>query len=225
MTKEKTAAKKTDKWGTKYLLTLNHKELTSLLCIMSTVDLPEYTAMKSAIEVGEKGNLHKHAYIVFRRSIRYSTLINRYKEYGAQVDLVTPGTEATVIDYIGNTDKEVSKGCTVLKDYTVEIGNLQASQGTRNDLTETEKALWSIKEAIDAGEGKRFLFDNFFPFMVRYGQGVGAYIEYCKEERNARNQSKYMVGKTQDEREAEILEAWTTEKTKLLLDMDIFAVQ
>lgn len=171
-------------WGTKYLLTINHPEITTLLLTASSSDFPAPTvAGKVAVEIGENGNLHKHVYVVFRRSIRRDTLINRYKQYGVQVDNVTPGTEQNVINYIGNPDKEVSKGCTIVSDYAYQWGNLEVSQGVRSDLTQTDVALWQMKEAIDSGATIKDLYDDFFHIMVRYGKGLTDYHKMVKYER------------------------------------------
>jgi hypothetical protein len=128
-------------------------------------------AGKLSWEIGTTGNLHKHLYVVLERSWRLSGMIKKFM--GADVKLVTPGTEATVIGYIGNYDKEVSKGCQIL--HKEEFGDIGTTQGQRNDISASDAVLWQIKDAIDAGESLRTIWNSFFPYMVRYGQGIKGY--------------------------------------------------
>ena len=221
MSKPKQAKATPEKWGCKYLLTLNKHTLTALLMNVTTSELPETVAGKIAVEVGEKGNLHKHMYLVFKRSIRKDTLVNKVKAHGCQVDLITPGTEATVIDYVGNHDKEVSKGCTIIDEYTTQWGNIDVSQGQRNDLTSSDVVLFQIKDALDGGATLRDIYNDFFPYMVRYGRGIIDYIQFCKQERD-KTPTGYAVNKSGNRMEYESLERWTDDKTKILLDLDPF---
>lgn len=180
---KKNAESKKVEWGNKFLLTLNKPTLTALFMASPLRDTPcKVTAFKYAVEIGEKGNLHCHYYVVFERSVRKDTLINRYKKDGIEVDRITPGTEQTVINYIGNLDKEVSKGCEILTDYTAIYGNIETTQGQRNDITASDAVLWQIKEAIDAGTNKRQLYNDFFPYLIRYGKSIFDYLDFCKEE-------------------------------------------
>lgn len=128
-------------------------------------------AYKWALEVGKAGNLHTHTFVCLSRSWRLSGLRKKY--IGVDVKLVTAGTEATVIDYIGSTDKEVTKGCSVLAVSC--FGNLDATQGFRNDMTATDAVLWQVKDAIDAGATTHDLYNTFFPYLVKYGKGLLAY--------------------------------------------------
>lgn len=165
-------------WGTKYMLTVNHSQLTALLMITGEIVLrDDIEASKMAVEIGKSGNLHSHIYCVFKRSVRKDTLLNKYKQYGVQVDKITAGTEKTVIEYIGGREKAAAKGSVVIDDYTATKGDLQVTQGQRNDIGETEKALWQIKDAIDTGASTWQVWQEFFPYMVRYGRGVADYIE------------------------------------------------
>lgn len=176
--------KKTVGWGTKYMLTVNDNALTSLL--MKTGEILADTSIegfKTALESGKAGNLHTHTYIVYKRSIRRDTLISRYKKWGVQVDKVTAGTEKTVIEYIGSPEKTAEKQSMLYPEYTCVWGDIQTTQGARNDIGETEKALWQVKEAIDAGTPLRQVWNDYFPYMVRYGRGVEAYCQIVAQER------------------------------------------
>ena len=178
MKKEKGEQKAKDEWGAKWFFTFNHECLTTLLTTCTSSDMPlPVSAGKMSIEVGKEGNLHKHIYVVFERSWRKSALLNRFKKWGIQVDRITPGTEQTVINYIGNVDKEVSKGCEVITDYTCSWGDIETTQGQRNDISVSDAVLWQIKDALDAGESLRKIWDSFFPYMVRYGQGITIYAK------------------------------------------------
>lgn len=169
------------------MLTVNHSQLTALLMITGEIVLrDDIEASKMAVEIGKSGNLHSHIYCVFRRSVRKDTLYNKYKQYGVQVDKITAGTEKTVIEYIGGSEKAAAKGSKVIDDYTASKGDLQVTQGQRNDIGETEKALWQIKDAIDNGTSKWQVWQEYFPYMVRYGRGVSDYIEI----RNEQNKTK-----------------------------------
>lgn len=169
-----------DEWGAKWLITVNAPTLTALFMTVTLDEMPvEVTSYKIGYEVGAAGNLHKHIYLTFNRSWRRSALINRFK--GAQIDRVTPGTEQTVIEYIGSPDKEIRKGCEVL---WYEIwGNIDATQGQRNDITATDAVLWQIKDAIDAGERLGVIWNNFFPYMVRFSGGVKQYYDIANAEK------------------------------------------
>ena len=189
-------------WASKYLLTVNHRELTALLMIVHEI-LTDYPilAYKCAVEIGAKGNLHAHMFIAYKRSIRRDTLINAYSKYGVDNCKVTPGTEATVIDYIGNEDKEVSKGCQVVSDYTTIYGNLDITQGVRSDINDTDKSLWDIKDAIDNGATLRDLYDGYFPVMVRFSGGVRGYYELHREQEFAEKIERVVKSKEQQESE------------------------
>ena len=167
--------RKTDKWVSKVMITVNMPTLTGLLTTYTLSDLPcSARGAKVAVEIGAAGNLHKHMYIALTRSVRLSWF---YKNFpGAETDAVTPGTEQTVIDYIGSADKTVSKGCVVLPEYTSIIGDIETTQGKRNDISQTDDALWQIKEAIDSGCNARQIWQDFFPYMVRYGRGIADYM-------------------------------------------------
>lgn len=170
----------TEKWASKWLFTHNAKTLTSLIVDFQTSNIPaKVLSCKESVEVGESGNLHKHVYVSLNRSIRKSTLMKKFPV--TDIKPVTPGTEQTVIEYIGSKDKEVSKGCTVIS--VCSWGNLDMTQGQRTDLNETDSKLWQIKDAIDNGADKRTLFNDFFPQMVRYGRGVIDYYDLIREER------------------------------------------
>lgn len=172
----KGAQKAKDEWGCKWFITHNAPTLTLLICDVRLEEIGvKVLAYKISFEVGEKGNLHKHMFCVLERSVRRSTLINKWKAYGAQIDKVTPGTEATVIQYVGDVEKEALKGCKVLTEYTQQQGDLDTTQGQRNDLSATDNVLWQIKDAIDAGETIRAVWNSFFPYMVRYGVGITSY--------------------------------------------------
>ena len=134
---------------------------------------------KESFEVGGNGNLHKHVYVSLNRSIRKSTLLKKFPV--TDIKPVTPGTEQTVVEYIGSKDKEISKGCEIIS--VSQWGNLDVTQGMRTDLNETDSKLWQIKDAIDNGADKRTLFNDFFPQMVRYGRGVIDYYDLIREER------------------------------------------
>lgn len=176
MKKKTTDKKPRDEWGSKWFFTLNAPTLTAIHMECKISDMPvEVIAGKISIEIGEEGNLHKHVYCVFERSWRKSALLSRFKHLGVQVDRVTPGTEATVINYIGNLDKEISKGCTILPEYTCIFGDIEATQGQRNDISASDAVLWQIKDAIDSGERLGVIWSSFFPYMVRYGSGVSFY--------------------------------------------------
>lgn len=209
--KKSTESKKVE-WGNKFLLTLNKPNITSLLMASPLRDTPcKVVAFKSAVEIGEKGNLHAHYYVVFERSVRKDTLINRYKKDGIEVDRVTPGTEQTVINYVGNLDKEISKGCEILTDYTTTYGNIETTQGQRNDITASDAVLWQIKESIDAGANKRQLYNDFFPYLMRYGKSIFEYLDFTREEETEATR-KILVKSAEEtayineEKEREILE-------------------
>lgn len=176
--------KKSVEWGTKYMLTVNDNVLTSLLMktgeILADVGIEGF---KTALESGKAGNLHTHSYIVYKRSIRRDTLISRYKKWGVQVDRVTAGTEKTVIEYIGSSEKTAEKQSVLYPEYTCIMGDIQTTQGARNDIGDTEKALWQVKEAIDAGTPIRQVWNDFFPYMVRYGKGVEVYCQIVAQEK------------------------------------------
>ena len=170
----------TEKWASKWLFTHNAKTLTALICDFQTSQIPaKVLSCKESIEIGESGNLHKHVFVSLNRSIRKSTLLKKFPI--TDIKPVTPGTEQTVIEYIGNKDKEISKGCEIIS--VSQWGNLDVTQGMRTDLNETDSKLWQIKDAIDNGADKRTLFNDFFPQMVRYGRGVLDYYDLIREER------------------------------------------
>ena len=169
------------------MLTVNHSQLTALLMITGEIVLrDDIEASKMAVEIGKSGNLHSHIYCVFKRSVRKDTLLNKYKQYGVQIDKITAGTEKTVIEYIGGREKAAAKGSMVIDDYTALKGDLQVTQGQRNDIGETEKALWQIKDAIDNGASKWQVWQDFFPYMVRYGRGISDYIEAKSEQEKSK---------------------------------------
>ena len=173
----------TEKWASKWLFTHNAKTLTSLIVDFQVSNIPaKVLSCKESIEVGESGNLHKHVFVALNRSIRKSTLMKKFPI--TDIKPVTPGTEQTVIEYIGNKDKEISKGCEIIS--VDQWGNLDVTQGMRTDLNETDSKLWQIKDAIDSGADKRTLFNDFFPQMVRFGRGVIDYYDLVKEERQER---------------------------------------
>ena len=175
--KEKTVI--TEKWSSKWIFTHNAKTFTALVFDFQVSKIPaKVLACKESVEVGESGNLHKHVYVSLNRSIRKSTLIKKFS--ATDIKPITPGTEQTVIDYIGSKDKETSKGCEIIS--VCQWGNLDVSQGQRTDLNETDSKLWQIKDAIDNGATKRTLYNNFFPQMVRYGRGLYDYYELRREE-------------------------------------------
>ena len=191
-------------------MTINHPSLTALLVIMGEIT-SKYAVdgFKSAVEVGKAGNLHAHIYVVYARSVRRDTLINSFKAYGAQVDKVTTGTEQTVINYIGNHDKEVTKGCQVIDDYTTTFGDIQTTQGLRNDISDTDRALWDIKEVIDSGATLRDVYDAYFPFMIKYGRSLRDYIDFraAQREEGATKKMYESIEKTRNRRaEAEKLQ-------------------
>lgn len=202
--KEKSEKKAKIEWGSKYFFTVNHRELTALLMITHEIT-SKYAVdgFKSAVEVGAKGNLHSHVYVVFSRSVRKDTLISNFKKYGAEIDKVTTGTEQTVINYIGNHDKEVSKGCQVIGDYTTIYGDIQTTQGTRNDLSDTDKALWGIKDVIDSGATLKDVYDTFFPFMIKYGRSLRDYMEFRETQREDKA-TKRMYKSIEEERSKRI---------------------
>lgn len=176
--------RKPSEWGCKFFFTINDNALTALL--MKTGEILSEKGIegfKLALEMGKKGNLHTHIYIVFNRSQRKETLLNRYKKWGVQIDRVTPGTEKTVIEYIGSEEKTKEKDSLLFKEYTTIWGDVVTSQGARNDIGDTEKALWQIKDAIDSGANTRQIWNDFFPYMVRWGKGVYSYIEMIDKER------------------------------------------
>lgn len=169
----------TEKWASKWIFTHNAKTFTDLIASFQLSKIPaKVLSFKESFEVGEKGNLHKHVFVALNRSVRKSTLIKKFPL--TDIRPITPGTEQTVITYIGNTDKEVSKGCHIIS--VSEWGNLDTGQGARTDLSETDSKLWQVKDAIDNGADKRTLYNDFFPYMVRYGVGITAYFDYCREE-------------------------------------------
>ena len=170
----------TEKWASKWLFTHNAKTLTALICDFQISQIPaKVLSCKESFEVGANGNLHKHVYVSLNRSIRKSTLLKKFPV--TDIKPVTPGTEQTVIEYIGSKDKAISKGCEIIS--VSQWGNLDASQGQRTDLNETDSKLWQIKDAIDSGADKRTLFNDFFPQMVRFGRGVMDYYDLIKEEK------------------------------------------
>lgn len=194
--------KKTAEWGTKYMLTVNDNALTSLL--MKTGEIladASIEGFKTAMESGNAGNLHTHSYVVYKRSIRRDTLISRYKKWGVQVDRVTAGTEKTVIEYIGSMEKTAEKQSTLYPEYTCVWGDIQTTQGARNDTGETEKALWQIKEAIDAGTPLRQVWNDFFPYMVRHSRGVEAYYQIVAREKPSKG-LRVAEGKDKEQIEA-----------------------
>ena len=171
--KEKTVI--TEKWSSKWIFTHNAKTFTALIFDFQTSKIPaKVLACKESVEVGESGNLHKHVYVSLNRSIRKSTLIKKFPV--TDIKPITPGTEQTVIEYIGSKDKETSKGCEIIS--VCQWGNLDVSQGQRTDLNETDSKLWQIKDAIDNGATKQTLYNDFFPQMVRFGRGVCDYYKY-----------------------------------------------
>lgn len=205
--------KKTNEWGCKFSITTNGKSLTELITMTTISEMPvPVIAYKVAYEVGETGNLHKHLYVVFERSWRKSALINRFK--GSQINRVTPGTEQTVINYIGNLDKEVSKGCFIIPEMTTTFGNLETTQGQRNDISASDAVLWQIKDAIDEGKTKRQIWQEFFPYMVRYGQGVSVYIDQFRD-----HKKPILVVKDSEE---EAVKREIEEKEKTIEETSIF---
>ena len=185
---KKDAKEKPEEWGVSFLLTYNAKTYTDLITNLPTSILPyKVTGVKTSIEVGDSGNLHSHTYVNFERSQRKSSIINKLPT--TDVKRVTSGTERTVINYIGNTDKEISKGCTIIDCY--QYGDIATTQGTRTDLTATDNALWEIKDAIDAGESMRYLYNTFFPYMIRHGAGIRAYYDFNKAETGEEKVLKY----------------------------------
>lgn len=213
-TMKKNAEKKPAEWGCKFLLTLNKPTLTSLLMSSPLRDTPcKVLAFKSAVEIGAKGNLHAHFYVVFERSLRKDTLINRYKKDGIEVDRITSGTEQTVINYIGNLDKETSKGCTILEEYTTIYGYIETTQGQRNDLSASDAVLWQIKDAIDAGASKKELYDNFFPYLVRYGNGLFEYYNFLS--------GRFDVKKPETSEKSNVYELRPEKDVKLILEEEI----
>lgn len=197
--------KKPVEWGTKYMLTVNDNVLTSLLVktgeILADVGIEGF---KTALESGKAGNLHTHSYIVYKRSIRRDTLISRYKKWGVQVDKVTAGTEKTVIEYIGSLEKTSEKQSMLYPEYTCVWGDIQTTQGARNDIGETEKALWQVKEAIDTGTPLRQVWNDFFPYMVRYGKGIEAYCQIVAQEKPS---SGLKVAENKDKEQIEATKA------------------
>lgn len=170
---------KPEEWGVSFLLTTNHKTFTDLCFDCTPTQIPyRITGWKISEEIGEAGNLHTHLYVNFERSQRRTALIKRFPH--TDVKRVSAGTERTVIDYLGNQDKEEAKGCQILAVY--QWGDIDTTQGTRTDLTKTDETLWQIKEAIDNGESMRHLYNTFFPAMIRYGKGIRDYHEYVKSE-------------------------------------------
>ena len=171
---EQQQEKTPSKWGTSFFITINRPTLTALLMDSPLRNSPEnIVAHKMSVEIGEKGNLHAHYYIKLARSARLAWY---YKHFpGAESLVITPGTESDVIDYVGNISKEVSKGCTVLSEYTTSYGDLTRRQGSRTDVTLTDAVLWDIKASIDAGATTRDLFNAYFPYMIRYGRSL---LEY-----------------------------------------------
>lgn len=170
---------KTEEWGNKFHITVNAPTLTALFMSVKISDMPVgVTAYKEAVEVGENGNLHKHLYIALERSWRRSALINRFK--GAEVQRITPGTEATVLNYIGNDDKQVTKGCSTFKDLISIWGDIETSQGQRNDISRTDAVLWQVKAAVDADATWGELWQDFFPYMVKHARGLKEYYEYIR---------------------------------------------
>ena len=170
----------TEKWASKWIFTHNAKTLTALICDFQTSQIPaKCLSCKESFEVGESGNLHKHVFVSLNRSIRKSTLMKKFPT--TDIRPVTPGTEQTVIEYIGSKDKEISKGCEIIS--VNQWGNLDMAQGQRTDLNETDSKLWQIKDAIDNGADKRTLFNDFFPQMVRYGRGVIDYYDLIRAEK------------------------------------------
>lgn len=175
--------KNKDEWGCKWYITVNAPTLTALFMTVKISDMPvPVVAYKIGYEVGASGNLHKHMYLVFERSWRRSALINRFK--GSQIDRVTPGTEQTVIDYICNDDKPEEKSSVNL--WFEVSGEIWATQGQRNDITASDAVLWQIKDAIDAGASLGEIYGSFFPYMVRYGQGIKNYHDFKLPRMNKR---------------------------------------
>ncbi len=200
----KEKAKITERWGSKWLFTHNAKTLTDLIMDFQVASIPaRVLAMKESFEVGEAGNLHKHVYVSLNRSIRFSTLLKKFPR--TDIKAVTPGTEQTVISYVGNSDKTASKGCQIIS--VNSWGNLDASQGIRTDLNETDSKLWQIKDAIDNGANLRTIWNDFFPQMVRFGGGIKMYVEILKEaEKEVIVRSKEEMDYENAERENEILD-------------------
>lgn len=194
----------TEKWGSKWLFTHNAKTLTALIMDFQASRIPaKILAMKESFEVGEAGNLHKHVYVSLNRSIRFSTLLKKFPQ--TDIKAITPGTEQTVIEYVGNSDKTASKGCQIIS--VSEYGNLDTSQGTRTDLNETDSKLWQIKDAIDNGANLRSIWNDFFPQMVRFGGGIKTYAEILKEaEKDVIVRSKEEMDYINAEKEKEILD-------------------
>lgn len=184
------------------MLTVNDNALTGLLIktgeILADANIEGF---KTALESGKAGNLHTHSYIVYKRSIRRDTLISRFKKWGVQVDRITAGTEKTVIEYIGSAEKTQEKQSVLYPEYTCIWGDIQTTQGARNDIGETEKALWQIKEAIDTGTPARQIWNDFFPYMVRYGKGIESYCQIVSQE-HAERRVKVKDGKEKDQIEA-----------------------
>ena len=175
--KEKTVI--TEKWSSKWIFTHNAKTLTALIFDFQVAKIPaKVLSCKESFEVGESGNLHKHVYVSLNRSVRKSTLIRKFPT--TDIKPVTPGTEQTVIEYIGSKDKETSKGCEIIS--VCQWGNLDMTQGQRTDLNETDSKLWQIKDAIDNGATKRTLYNDFFPQMVRFGRGIYDYYKLRRVE-------------------------------------------
>lgn len=213
---EKTA-KKPEEWGVSFLLTTNYTTFTEMCCdnILSKIGY-KITGAKTAIEVGKAGNLHTHIYVNFERSQRKTCIIKKLPL--TDVKRITSGTEKTVIEYVGNEDKEISKGCEIVACW--QYGDIDVTQGTRTDLTATDNALWQIKDAIDSGENYRYLYNTFFPFMVRYGQGIKAYHEYVKQETAAETAYKLNTAEENAVKEAEeILLLAIKEKNAIHRDM------
>lgn len=177
MEKSKT---KGEEWGTSFLLTTNFKTYTEC-CFDVSLNTLKYkvTGWKRAVEVGEAGNLHVHLYVNFERSQRKSCIIKKFPN--TDVKRITSGTERTVIEYVGNEDKEISKNCTIID--CCQWGDIDTTQGSRTDLTASDVALWALKEAIDSGESYRYLYNAFFPQMLRYGKGIKEYYDFCKQEK------------------------------------------
>lgn len=199
-------------------MTVNHKELTALLMINHEI-VSKYAVdgFKMAVEIGKQGNLHSHIYIVYSRSVRKDTLLSNFKKYGVQIDKVTAGTEQTVIDYVGSKDKEVSKGCQVIDDYTVIFGDIQTTQGTRNDLSDTDKNLWEIKGVIDSGASLKEIYDAFFPYMVKYGRSIRDYMEFRETQKEDKASRKMFVNiEKERERRSEIEAKQTECETEIL---------
>ena len=196
-------AKPAEKWATKFFLTANRPNLTELIMLNIIAKTPcEVIGYKIAYEVGEKGNLHLHLYLRLARSVRLTWFFRNFP--GVETVTVTPGTEADVISYIGNHDKEVSKGCTVLPEYTHVWGDIEGGQGERTDLTTTDRQLWEVKEAVDGGATVRELFDTYFPLMIRYGRSILEYRNLDEETKKQEEASR--IYEIADKRAAILLE-------------------